>query len=189
LTPGRIRLGFAIWLTGLPSSGKTTLARALARALRDQGISVQVLDSDLLRKKLTPRPTYSQEERDWFYGAIAFLAELLTVNGVNVLIAATANRRAYREVARKRIKHFGEVFVDCPPEVCRQRDSKGLWTKADRGKIGNLPGMGIPYEKPKHPEVHIQAARLTPEEAVKRILGAMKRKGFLREARGTGFRG
>jgi adenylylsulfate kinase len=183
---GKIRAGFAIWLTGLPSSGKTTIAQALARTLADRGISVQVLDSDSLREKLTPRPTYSQEERDWFYGVITFLADMLAANGVNVLIAATAHRREYREEARKRIRQFIEVFVDCPPEVCRQRGSKGLWAKADRGRIAALPGTGISYEEPADPEVHIRADRLTVEEGVERILAAMERKEFLRRAPKTG---
>ncbi|OGP94088.1 MAG: hypothetical protein A2157_03640 [Deltaproteobacteria bacterium RBG_16_47_11] len=82
--------GFAIWLTGLPSSGKTTLANALSFLLSERGISVQILDSDDLRRRLTPHPTSSHEERDWFYDMIIFLAELLTSNGVNILISATA---------------------------------------------------------------------------------------------------
>jgi adenylylsulfate kinase len=92
--PGAIRPGFAIWLTGLPSSGKTTLAHALSHLLTERGIAVQILDSDELRRRLTPNPTYSAEERDWFYDIITFLAELLTTNGVNILIAALGIRRA-----------------------------------------------------------------------------------------------
>ncbi|MBI3943043.1 MAG: adenylyl-sulfate kinase [Chloroflexi bacterium] len=171
--------GFAIWLTGLPSSGKTTLARALQDLLLARGITTQILDSDELRRKLTPHPTYAPEERDWFYEMITFLAGLLTDNGVNVLIAATAPRRAYRQAARERISRFAEVYLACPPEVCRARDPKGLWQHADRGEITELPGVGVPYEAPEHPEVCIDAARLSIQEAAAQVLSRIKVRGWL----------
>jgi adenylylsulfate kinase len=176
--PSAVRPGFAIWLTGLPSSGKTTLAHALSRLLAGQGIATQVLDSDELRRKLTPRPIYSPEERDWFYNAIAVLAELLTANGVSVLIAATASRRAYRQAARERIARFAEVYVECPPKVCRVRDPKGLWERADRGEIAALPGAGAPYEAPDAPEVRVDTARHTAEEAAHSIHSQLDAQGF-----------
>jgi len=170
--------GFAIWLTGLPSSGKTTVAQALARLLAERSISVQLLDSDELRKKLTPNPSYSREERDWFYEVIVFLAGLLTDNGINVLIAATAPRRAYREAARCRIRRFAEAYMACSPEVCRSRDPKGLWRGAEEGKIAALPGLGLPYEPPESPEVLVDTARLSVEEAAKEILHQLRKRGF-----------
>jgi adenylylsulfate kinase len=163
----------------LPSSGKTTLAHALSRLLREREIAVQILDSDELRRRLTPNPTYSAEERDWFYDIITFLAVLLTTNGVNVLIAATASRRAYRHAARQRIARFIEVYVECPPEVCRARDPKGLWERADRGEIINLPGAGVLYEAPDAPEARVDTARHSAEEAARRILRRLDVRGFL----------
>lgn len=177
--PGAVRPGFAIWLTGLPSSGKTTLAHVLSRLLAGRGIATQVLDSDELRRKLTPRPTYSPEERDWFYNAIAVLAELLTANGVNVLIAATASRRTYRQAARERIARFAEIYVECPPKVCRTRDPKGLWERADRGEITNLPGSGAPYEAPDTPEVRVDTVRHSAQAAACQILKQLDDGGFL----------
>ena len=176
--PKDARPGFALWLTGLPSSGKTTLAHALRRLLAERGIAVQILDSDELRRRLTPNPTYSAEERDWFYGIITFLAELLTTNGVNVLIAATAARRAYRQAARERIPRFAEVHVECAPEVCRARDPKGLWQRADRGEITNLPGAGVPYEAPDAPEARVDTARHSAEAAAHRVLKQLDARGF-----------
>jgi adenylylsulfate kinase len=170
--------GFAIWLTGLPSSGKTTLANALSLLLSERGISVQILDSDDLRKRLTPHPTYSQEERDWFYDMVIFLAELLTENGINVLISATASRRAYRDEARARIKRFAEVYVDCPEEICRTRDSKGLWKQADKGEITGLPGAGVSYEPPDSPEVKVSTAQLKIEEAAHHTLNELEKQGL-----------
>jgi adenylyl-sulfate kinase len=176
--PKSIPPGFAIWLTGLPSSGKTTIAHALQDLLAERGIPVQLLDSDELRTSLTPHPQYSPEERDWFYAMIAFLAELLTTNGVNCLIAATASRRAYRETARSRVARFAEVYVDCPLEVCRARDAKGLWRQAHQGKITSLPGMNAPYEPPEAPDVHVDTRQLTREQAAQLILTQLDAKGF-----------
>jgi adenylylsulfate kinase len=177
--PKDTRRGFAIWLTGLPSSGKTTLAHALVRLLHERGIAVQILDSDELRRRLTPNPTYSAEERDWFYDIITFLAELLTTNGVNVLIAATASRRAYRQAARERIPRFAEVYVECPPGVCRARDPKGLWERVDRAEITNLPGAGAPYEAPDAPEARVDTARYSAEAAARHTLRRLDAQGFL----------
>jgi adenylylsulfate kinase len=176
--PGAIRPGFAIWLTGLPSSGKTTLAHALSHLLTERGIAVQILDSDELRRRLTPNPTYSAEERDWFYDIITFLAELLTTNGVNILIAATASKRAYRRAARERIARFAEVYVECAPEVGRARHPKGLWERADRGEITNLPGIDAPYEAPDAPEVRVNTARYSAEAAAHRTLKELDAWGF-----------
>jgi adenylylsulfate kinase len=176
---GAVRPGFAIWLTGLPSSGKTALAQVVSRLLHERGIAVQILDSDELRRRLTPNPTYSLEERDWFYDVISFLAELLTANGVNVLIAATASRQVYRQAARGRIARFAEVYVECPPEVCRSRDLKGPWERADRGEITSLPGSGAPYEAPDAPEARVDTAQYSPEEAARHILRRLDDRGFL----------
>jgi adenylylsulfate kinase len=173
-----IKPGFAIWLTGLPSSGKTTIAKALKNLLLERDITAQVLDSDDLRQRLTPHPTYSPEERTWFYDLVTFLAELLTDNGVNVIIAATASRRAYRQAARACIKRFAEVYVDCSPEVCRARDSKGLWKKADKGEIGFLPGVGESFEPPESPEVRLDTAGLSIDAAAHHILYELDKKGF-----------
>jgi adenylylsulfate kinase len=172
--------GFAIWLTGLPSSGKTTLANALSLLLSERGISVQILDSDDLRGKLTPHPTYSPEERDWLYDIITFLAELLTNNGVNVLIAATALRRAYREAARSRIRRFAEVYVDCPIDVCKMRDPKGLWESVEKGEITALPGTGVPYEAPESPEVRVDTSHLSIDNAGRQIFDQLDGLGFFK---------
>jgi adenylylsulfate kinase len=173
--------GFAIWLTGLPSSGKSTVARALQQLLAGQGIASRVLDSDDLRRRLTPDPTYTPHERDAFYQAVIVLARRLTAQGTHVLIAATAARRAYRRTARQCIPRFAEVFVDCPPHVCRQRDPKGLWRRADAGEITTLPGAGVPYEPPVSPEVRIATAEATPEESARHILQRLTAQGFFAE--------
>lgn len=178
MTGAAVQAGFALWLVGLPASGKSSLAQALAGRLADQQIHTQILDSDELRDWLTPDPTYSPQERDWFYRTVAHIAELLTKNGVNVLIAATAPLERHRHFARQRIERLAVVHVDCPPEVCRKRDPKGLWQRAARGEIETLPGAGFPFEAPQKPEVAVDTHALTPEEAAVDVVEALTKQGF-----------
>ncbi|MBP7529579.1 MAG: adenylyl-sulfate kinase [Syntrophorhabdaceae bacterium] len=171
--------GFAVWFTGLPSSGKTVMAEKMCGILSERGVTVVLFDSDELRRVLTPRPVYTDEERDWFYGVVVYLAEHLTESGVNVVISATAPRRYYRATARLHIEKFAEVFVDCPEALCRARDTKGLWKKADRGEIRSLPGAGIPYEKPSSPEVRIDTAHTSVADGARRVLSGLEVLGFI----------
>ena len=170
--------GFALWLTGLPASGKTTLAGELRALLAEKGIHTQILDSDELRTVLTPEPTYSRAERNWFYDVVVYLAQMLTANGVNVLVAATAPRRAYRTNARRRIARFAEVHVDCSLEQCAQRDPHGMYEKAWAGELPTLPGVGSPFEKPLAPEVRVDTGRYDPETAARIIWETLAGRGF-----------
>jgi adenylylsulfate kinase len=171
-----IQSGWAVWLTGLPSSGKSVIARELKRLLAEQGVSAQILDSDELRKNLTPHPTYTNEERIWFYDMIVFIAELLTENGVNVLIAATGSRREYRNNARLRIRRFAEVHIDCPREVCQRRDPKGLWQRAAKDEIRSLPGVGSEYQAPFSPDVRVDNSVMTIKDAAQHIFEKLCQK-------------
>jgi adenylylsulfate kinase len=162
--------GFALWLTGPPAAGKSTLAAALAEQLRQQGHQVQILDSDTLRAVLTPEPTYTQVERDWFYGVMVYIGQLLTKNGVNVIFAATAGRRAYREEARTSIARFAEVYVHCSLAGLQARDPKGIYAKAAAGTATNVPGLHAPYEPPLDPAVTIETERQSVAEGVASLL-------------------
>lgn len=168
--------GFVIWVTGLPASGKTTISRLLRDMLLRDGINVQILESDELRKILTPKPTYSLEERDWFYSVIVYLAELLSKNGVNVIIDATGNKRRYRDEARRRLKYFMEVYLKCPLEVCMKRDVKGIYKLAIEGRSSTVPGIQDPYEEPIRPEVVVRTDLIKPEDVVKIIYDEIKRR-------------
>ncbi|MCE7980055.1 MAG: adenylyl-sulfate kinase [Caldilinea sp. CFX5] len=161
---------FALWFTGLPAAGKTTLARAVQRQLADSGVQTFLLDSDELRTILTPQPTYAAEERDWFYGALADLAAWLVRNGINVLIAATANRRAYRQRARHQIARFGEVYVHCALATCQQRDPKGIYARAATGAAHHVPGFDATFEAPLQPEATVDTDQNTPEESAAAVL-------------------
>lgn len=165
--------GWALWLTGLPAAGKTTIARALQERLGRAGVAAALLDSDELRPILAPAAAYGEAGRDEFYLRLAQLAGLLTRDGVNVLIAATANRRAYRERARQLIQPFAEVWVRCPPAVCRGRDPKGLYAAAADGAIGGLPGAGADYEEPLAPELTVDSNLLSAAEAVEAIVAGV----------------
>jgi adenylylsulfate kinase len=165
-----VALGWAIWLTGVPASGKTTLARALLRLLRARGTSATLLDSDALRRILTPHPTYSAEERDRFYSELVEIAARQTRAGENVVIAATGHRRSYRDAARARLAPFAEIWVRCPGDICRARDPKQLYKAVDAGTIHGLPGVDIPYEPPTAPEVIVDTDRMTPEQVAAFVL-------------------
>lgn len=150
-----IQQGFAIWMTGLPASGKSSITRELVKKLETRGISAIVLESDEMRKILTPEPTYRQEERDVFYRSLALIGELLSRSGVNVIFDATANKRTYREYARTLIPRFAEVQVTCPLDVCMKRDPKGIYGRATTGKASTVPGLQSSYEPPLSPEVTV----------------------------------
>lgn len=173
-------VGFAVWITGIPASGKTTIARALRERLERRGVKVEVLESDEVRRRIAPRLGYSEEDRDDFYRALVYVAELLVRNGVNVVLDATANKRAYREEARSRLPRFVEVYVKCPLEVAMRRDPKGLYAKALRGEIADLPGLQRPYEEPLSPELVVESDREGPERAAERIEAKLEELGYLK---------
>lgn len=170
--------GWCVWVTGLPGSGKSVVSEALHSLLEKKGIHAQILASDALRKVLTPKPTYSLEERDIVYATLVYIAKLLTKNGVNVIIDATGNLRRYRENARKQITRFMEAYLECPLEVCFQRESKRgktyeapkqIYAKALEGKAPTVPGVGQPYEPPLNPEITLDTTKFTPEKCAEKI--------------------
>ncbi|MBH0176865.1 MAG: adenylyl-sulfate kinase [Nitrospira sp.] len=161
---------FAIWLTGLPASGKSTIVAALIPQLKSLSRPVEVLESDAVRRVLTPTPTYSREERDLFYRALAFMGARLVAHGVAVIFDATANRRAYRDFARSLIPNFIEVAVECPLALCMQRDYKGTYQRGRRGESTTVPGLQEPYEAPLNPEVKIDTGKVQGKEAAGVIL-------------------
>jgi len=170
---------FAVWLTGLPASGKSTVARALAAELDGKGIRAALLESDAVRREITPRPKYDDTEREAFYATLAYLARVLVLHGVHVIVDATANRRAYRDRAREAIPRFLEVHVRCPLAVCQARDPKGIYRRGAEGTAQDVPGVSAPYEPPLLPEVVIDGERDDPAVAARRIVSALEKKGYL----------
>jgi adenylylsulfate kinase len=173
-----MRPAFAVWVTGLPASGKSTVTRALSGELASRGVDVAVLESDALRRVLTPHPSYTEDERASFYGAIAYIGSLLVQHGVPVVFDATANRRAYREAGRRAIDRFLEVYVECPLDVCVARDPKGLYARARSGDLSTVPGVQAAYEPPEHPDLIVSGTR-EASAAARAIVSMLEEKGYL----------
>jgi adenylylsulfate kinase len=167
--------GFAIWITGLPASGKSTIAKALKAQLADRGVDVAVLESDVLRKVFAG--DYDAKGREAFYRQMAFVGALLAEHGVPVVFDATANRRAYRDQARREIGKFIEVYVDVPLATCLARDPKGIYRSAAAGQAAGVPGLQDPYEPPELPEIVVQGE--IPESDARRIIQKLIEKGYL----------
>jgi adenylylsulfate kinase len=172
-------LPFAVWLTGLPASGKSAVAAALRAALAERGLRPAVLESDELRRVLTPRAAYDPEDREAFYAAVSWIALLLLHHGVPVVVDATAARRAWRDRLRSSWPRFLEVFVDTPAEVCARRDPKGLYQAARAGRVRSLPGLQFPYEAPCRADVVLDGAADSPEVSALRILAELDRRDWV----------
>ncbi len=164
--------GVVVWITGLPSAGKSTFARALRAELAATSAPTCVLDSDEVRAALVPALGYSEEARASFYQALARLCALLAQQGLVVLVPATAHRRTFRLQARELAPAFVEVFVNTPIAECRERDTKGLYAAAAAGRAHHVPGVSSPYEAPSDAEVVAAGGedRSAVEDALRRIL-------------------
>jgi len=173
--------GFVIWLTGLPASGKSSLALALKEELEISRIHTVILDVDELRQLLTPQPEYTDCERQWLYQTIVGLATLLSRNGNNVIIAATGNRRLYREQARRQIPLYAEVYLHCPLDICQERDEKGQFARDEENGADSVPGIGVAYERPFAPEVVVETATLSPCRAAKSVITTLKLEKIIGE--------
>jgi adenylylsulfate kinase len=163
---------FVIWITGLPGSGKSTIADEIQKHLP----GFFVLRMDTLRQMVTPDPTFSEQERELVYRCLVYLASTLSGLGHNVIIDATGNRRRWRDMARTMIRDFAEIYLKCPVEICvdreKQRDvtrnaPKDIYDKASAG--WPVPGIVVPYEEPLNAEVVIETDTTTPQEAASRI--------------------
>lgn len=170
--------GLTIWLTGLPSSGKSTIAVALAKRLGAEGHPVEILDGDEFRLRLSRGLGFSKADRDEHIRRVSYVAKLLTRVGAFAIVAAISPYRSIRDEARAEIGRFLEVHVDCPLEECARRDVKGLYRKALSGQIPNFTGVSDPYEAPLHPEVVVDTHRESLEESVGKILRALPAFGY-----------
>jgi len=165
-----MKQGFVLWLTGLPGSGKTTIARNLEPKLRKLDWQVEILDGDEIRQNLSKGLGFSREDRETHLKRAAYVAKLLSRNGVAVIAAFISPYRSVREYARKETTNFIEVFVKCSLQVCAQRDPKGLYKKASTGEIKNLTGPQDVYEEPLTPDLVVETDKQTVEESVNMIL-------------------
>jgi len=171
--------GFTLWFTGLSGSGKTAIAKRIEQELRRRGLRVERLDGDIVRQGLTRDLGFGKEDRDKNIERVTFVAKLLTRNGVAVLCSFISPYRERRNLSRQEIGEFIEVYVECPLEVCAQRDVKGMYAKALAGEIKNFTGVSDPYEEPENPEIVCHTAQETLEESVAKAVAYLEGQGYI----------
>ena len=177
-----VTTGATVWLTGLPSAGKTTIAYELAGRLREAGHRVEVLDGDEIREFISAGLGFSREDRHTNVQRIGFVAELLARNGVLVLVPVIApyadSRDAVRERHESHSTPYVEVHVATPVEVCSVRDVKGLYAKQAAGELTGLTGVDDPYEEPKSPDLRIESQNQTVQESAASVYALLTERGL-----------
>ena len=177
---------FTVWITGLPSSGKRTLAQNVATGLRARRHAVELIDSGTLRKgPLAAQLGYSRDDRDTNVRRHALAAMMLARNGVVPVVSAVSPYRETREAVRKELRRFLEVHVSTPAEVCERWDHGGAWAQARAGRLPGFTGVDAPYEPPIAPEVRVDLSVLPMEEAARQVLAAAEAAGYLEVELGT----
>jgi adenylyl-sulfate kinase len=171
--------GFCIWLTGLPSAGKTTIGKVLVERLEARDRYVDLLDGDEIRKGLSADLGFDRVSREAHAGRVAFVAKVLARNGAIPIVALISPYRSSRAKARAEIGRFVEVYVNTPIQVCEERDVKGLYKKARAGVIHEMTGVDDPYEPPEHAEIVVDAVRNSPAASADYILSELERQGWL----------
>jgi adenylylsulfate kinase len=175
--------GATLWITGLPSAGKSTIAAALAARLRADGIAVEVLDGDEMRAVLSPDLGYSRADRDTNVARIGWVAARLARHGVLVLAPVVSPYRAARDAVRRTHDQAGirllEVHVATPVEVCADRDVKGLYARQRSGGLRGLTGVDGDYEPPTHPELRLDTSDSAVDDAVDRLLALLRKENVL----------
>ena len=175
--------GVVVWLTGLPGSGKTTIARGVAEELRRRGFRVEVLDGDEVRRWLSPEAGFTREDRRRHLIRVAHVSRLLARNGVIVLCGFVSPYRDVRREIREIVERdapFVEVYVKCSLEECIRRDPKGLYRRALRGEIKHFTGISDPYEPPENPELELDTESESVEENVRKLLEYLVARGYVR---------
>jgi adenylylsulfate kinase len=182
--------GFTLWFTGLSGAGKTTISEHLAKELSTRHSKLEILDGDVIRENLSKGLGFSMEDRDTNIRRIAFVADLLSRNGVPVITAAISPYRELRDEARELMgDRFIEAYVKASVEVCAERDVKGLYEKAFAGEIKEFTGVSDPYEAPLDPELTLDTENETPEESTEKILAFLEEKGLIPAAQAAGVGG
>jgi len=170
--------GCCIWLTGLSGAGKTTIALGLVDRLEKQLKRIEYLDGDIVRKTISHDLGFTKADRDENIKRIALVSSFLSRKAITIC-AFISPYRAARDQARKVCNNFIEVFVDCPLEICEDRDVKGLYAKARAGEIKGFTGIDDPYETPQQPDLHLKTGAETIDESVDRIINYLKEQGHI----------
>ena len=171
--------GVTVWFTGLPCSGKTTIADKLAVILKEKGRKVERLDGDIVRKGLTRDLGFSKEDRDKNIERVTFVAKLLTRNDVIVLATFVSPYIARRQLSREEIGEYIEVYVKASVDECIKRDVKGMYKKALAGEIKDFTGVDDPYEEPVNPEILVDTESESVNESVEKVLRYLEKNNYL----------
>ncbi|MFW9827324.1 MAG: adenylyl-sulfate kinase [Candidatus Thorarchaeota archaeon] len=171
--------GFTLWFTGLPCSGKTILANAVAEELRKKGMKVERLDGDIVRKSLTRDLGFTEEDRNKNIERVTFVAKLLTRNGVAVLASFVSPYNKIRAYSRNEIGDYILVYVKCSLEECENRDVKGMYAKARAGEIKDFTGIDHPFEEPDNAEIVVETDKQEVEESKEIILRTLTEMGYI----------
>jgi adenylylsulfate kinase len=172
--------GFTLWFTGLSGAGKTTISKLVEDELRNRGSRLEILDGDVVRENLSKGLGFSKEDRDTNIRRIAFVADLLSRNGVPVITAAISPYREIRQEARDMMgDRFIEVFVKASVEACAERDVKGLYKKAFAGEIKEFTGVSDPYEEPLDPEIVLETESESPEESAAKLIALLEERQLI----------
>ena len=172
------RNGYCLWFTGLPSAGKTTIARAVAPLLRARGWNVEVLDGDEVRQGISAELGFDRAGREAHARRVAFVAKVLARNGAIPIVALISPYRSSRAHARQEIGRFVEIYVTTPLAVCEQRGVKGLYKRAGEGLVHETTSTDDPYEPPESPDLRVDTLEHTPEESAKFIVSELARLGW-----------
>jgi adenylylsulfate kinase len=172
--------GFVVWLTGLPGSGKTTIAQRLFRELKERNLKIEVFDGDEVRRNLSKGLGFSKEDRDTHNKRIIYVCKLLTRNGVNTIVSLISPYRSTRAYAREHLPKFVEVHLKCSIKECIRRDPKGLYKKALAGEITNMTGIQDPYEEPLNPEVLLDTQHDNSRNNVAKVIRKLEALGYIK---------
>ena len=172
--------GFCLWFTGLSGAGKTTISTGLEAELRSRRKRLEILDGDVVRENLSKGLGFSKEDRDTNIRRIAFVADLLSRNGVPVITAAISPYKEIRDEARELMgDRFIEVYIEASVDACAERDVKGLYAKAFSGEIKEFTGVSDPYEAPENPEVICHTEDETPQESAQKLIDYLEERGLI----------
>ena len=182
-----VNKGITLWFTGLSGAGKTTVAKALEKRLKEMGLKVERLDGDLVRQYLTRDLGYSRSDRNENIRRVSYVAALLTRNEVITLCCFISPYRQGRLEARKLIGSFAEIYVNAPLAVCERRDVKGLYKKARAGEIATFTGISDPYEPPDAPEIEIRTDLLSVDHCVDKVIGYLVDNCYIKKRSNRGY--
>lgn len=175
-----LQRGVTLWFTGLPSSGKSTIARLVERQFKKWKLKTELLDGDVVRTHLTKGLGFSKEDRDANVKRIGFVCQLLTRNDVAAIASAVSPYRDARDQVRRMVGNFVEIFVKTSVDECQKRDVKGLYQKARAGELKGMTGVDDPYEEPLNPEIICETENETPEQSAAKVINRLESLGYIK---------